>query len=76
MGLLETWTDDRHPCEWNGVVCECSAVYPPPTDCQEDGAPDDDEHVYGLDFSPYKALDQRLSGRLTPFLANLTEARV
>lgn len=75
-GLLSTWSNDTHPCSWEGVLCECSDVYPRRhQDCPDEADPEF-EHVFGLDFGPRKPSNKWLTGTLSPLLGDLSEARI
>ena len=79
-GLLSTWDDAVDPCQWEAIDCDCFALYPPPPEpypcpAPEDAHGDGFNHVYRIDFGPRKPSNKRLTGVLTPYLGNLTEAR-
>lgn len=75
--LLKTWTNDTHPCDWEGVDCDCWKLYPLPPDpypCPD--APHDEfNFVYRLDFGPRKPSNKRLHGTYSPYLGNMSEVR-
>mmetsp|Transcript_37667 Transcript_37667/g.52321 ORF Transcript_37667/g.52321 Transcript_37667/m.52321 type:complete len:1487 (+) Transcript_37667:259-4719(+) len=73
-GLLETWKNTSHPCDWMFVICSCP-TFNIVNDCGERS--EGFERVYGLNVGPpLRDFSKQISGTLPNSLGNLTRMQI